>query len=1314
LAGLSAQVRQPAPVVSLQVIEGADLRFAHVPLGEGASHIRVSHIVEDNRGFLWFGTQDGLKRYDGYRSRQYRHDPGNPNSLGGNFIAGLCKDRSGKLWISSSWYLDRYDPTTETFTHIPIAPQRADSYISHINQDRDGMLWLATNHGVVRLDPATLKTVVFQHQPNNPTSLSNDAVSYTFEEKDGTFWVATNESLEIFDRLTGKVTGRIPMEGPFPAHQPGPIELFEDHSGVLWVVYPSGNGLAAVDRRAHRLTHYSFNAAGSEDSLFTGVRAIYEDADGMLWLGTNSSGLLKFDRTRNTVWRYRNSPSDPYTLSADRADALFEDHEGDLWIGTTGGGVNRVARKPLPFRRYGNEPSMPGGLTTVSTVYEDSQGILWVGSRGALNRIDRKTGQITLYRSAGGPGNISSNYVLSVIEDRSGYLWFGTWGGGLDRFDRRTGRFKVYRHDPLDPQSLSQDTVNALFIDRNGALWAGSESGLNRLDPETGRFSVYRTGGGVEDNYRDIAEDPDGALWLSTWGTGLRRFDPATGRFTVYRHTPGIAGSLSSDQVSAIFIDHTGVVWVGTESGLNRLDRATGAFTAYYERDGLSNGNVNGILEDEHGDLWLGTSNGLSRFNPRDRTFRNYYASDGLWVSEFYGAKVAWKSPRGEMFFCSYTGLTSFFPNQVEDNLYIPPVVLTDFQIFGKPVPIGGDSPLKQSISVTDSLVLSHRQNIFSFEFSALSYASPERNRYRYRLEGLETDWNETDSSRRSATYTTLAPGEYVFRVQGSNNRGVWNEKGAEVRIRILPPWWATWWFRLGLGAFVVLSAGSAYYVRLRGIQARNRELTMLVEQRTAELTVAKERAEVANEAKSTFLASVSHDLRTPLNGILGYAQLLKRDQGMTNQQRTGLDVIERSGEHLLTLIDDILDLSRIEAGRLVLHPTPIHLPTYLAAIGDLIRIKAAPKGLQFVWNPPANLPNWVQADANRLEEILLNLLDNAVKFTDRGRVELRVEVLAGPEQVQPASGPPTVRLRFEVEDTGAGLSGQQLAVIFEPFVQAGDASRRKGGAGLGLAISRRLAQAMGGEFQVRSEPGRGSVFGFELAVPLVEDAAAPSPDEVVVGYSGPRKKVLIVDDLPEDRALLADLLGRLGFEAAEAANGEEAVDRAVAFHPDLVVSDNRMQAAGGLEAIRRLRKSPEFHDVAMIAISASAADSDAARCREAGANVFVPKPVEFGRLLREVGALLDLTWNYQGRETAREAESGGALVAPPPDELAILHELALMGNMRKIRERADHVAELDERYRPLAGRLRKLAQEFQSKEIVLLVEACMKREQHP
>jgi PAS domain S-box-containing protein len=823
-----AQTSQTDTPIRLPIADGTDLRFAHISFGEGPSHARISDIVEDDQGFLWFGTQDGLRRYDGYRAREYRHDPGNPNSVSGNFIMALFKDRSGKIWVASNEYLDRYDPAMEVFQHYQGAS--FEGQILNIDQDHQGMIWLATDKGLIRLNPTTGAVTRYQHVAGDTNSLSSDHVSSTFEEKDGTFWVATADSLDIFDRKTGRVTQHVPLQGTFPLQLAGPIHLYEDHSGVLWVILPTGGGLAIVDRRAGKLIHYATTETTSENTLLTGVRSIHEDEDGTLWLGTQSNGLLKIDKQRSRFVRYRNNPTDPDSLSANRVDSLYEDHEGGIWVGTAGGGVNRFARRPLPFQRYRFEHwnRHTPALDTLSTVYVDSRSILWIATIGALERIDRKTGQSTSYRISGGPGQASNTFITSIAEDQSGHLWFGTYGGGLIRHDPRNGQFKVYRHHPADPQSLPNDVVPTVLVDRKGVVWAATLGGVAALDPRTERFRNYQAAGESGTLYRAMAEASDGAIWLGTWDSGVRRLDPASGQFTIYMQDPGRAGSLSSNQVNALCIDHSGTLWVATASGLNRFDPATRNFTIYDERDGLPNGNVNGILEDDNGNLWLSTSNGLSRFDPRVHKFMDYSVSDGLPGNEFYGSNAGFKSRTGEMYFCSRTGLTTFFPESVVNNPYIPPVVLTDFQIFGKPVPVGGNSPLRQSISITNSLTLTHAQNVFSFEFSALSYASPERNRYRYRLEGLEDKWNETGGARRFVTYTTLAPGKYVFRVQGSNNRGVWNEQGIRLAITILPPWWSTWWFRLTAAVLLLALAWSAYYLRVRRVERRNRELTRL------------------------------------------------------------------------------------------------------------------------------------------------------------------------------------------------------------------------------------------------------------------------------------------------------------------------------------------------------------------------------------------------------------------------------------------------------------------------------------------------------
>jgi ligand-binding sensor domain-containing protein/signal transduction histidine kinase len=838
--GYSSDTDTRTHPVRLPVTEGKDIRFTHLSSEQGLLQSNFAQILQDDRGFIWFGAMVGLRRYDGYHFKEYRHDPGNPNGLSGNTISALYKDSSGKLWIGTDTGLDQYNPTTDRITHYASDPRTTgiDGPVFDINQDRKGTIWLATTRGLCRLDPATGRTVRYQHEPSDSSSVMDSQVKSTFEEKDGTFWVAMRTGLDIFDRDKGKVTRHFPVPS-----ENRRTSLFEDHAGVLWAILSASNGLAVVDRRTNRVTQYSFK---DNSEHFSGVGAIHEDGDGTLWLGTRSNGLLKLDRNRKEFVRYRNDPSDPDSLSADQVSALFEDREGNIWVATPAG-VDRFSRRHLPFRTYRHEPDNPnsldGGLP--QSVFEDSRGILWVGALTALNRIDRRTGRFTFYRGSG-PGSLSGPFE-SIAEDRTGSLWFGSGSEGLNRFDERTGRFKAYRHNPADPHSLSQDNVASLLVDHKGILWAGTMDGLNAFDPETERFRVYRASAVGPNHYRVMAEDSQGTLWLGTLSSGLHHLEPATGQFTIYRHQTEVAGNLSSDLVNAICIDHSGIIWVGTQSGLNRFDPATRTFTIYDERDGLPSNNVNGILEDERGNLWLGTSNGLSRFDPRGKTFVNYDASDGIPRNDFYGKTAGWKSPSGEMFFNSYGGVLAFFPEKVVDNSYIPSVALTDFQLFGKPAPIGGDSPLQQSITVTNSLTLTHTQNVFSLEFSVLSYANPERNRFRYKLEGLETGWNEVPGTHRLVTYTTLPAGDYVLRVQGATNRGVWNDKGVALRLRILPPWWSTWWFRSLAAALVLLSLGSVHHFRLQNIERR---FNMRLEERVGE------RTRIARELHDTLLQS--------------------------------------------------------------------------------------------------------------------------------------------------------------------------------------------------------------------------------------------------------------------------------------------------------------------------------------------------------------------------------------------------------------------------------------------------------------------------
>ena len=504
--------------------------------------------------------------------------------------------------------------------------------------------------------------------------------------------------------------------------------------------------------------------------------------------------------------------------------SLFADREGGIWAGLDGTGPTRFATRPSLFKKTPHD----FGITNykdqgyVESIYEDRQGVLWMGTSEGLNRIDRKAGRYTSHRFPR-PGVFIN--AITIREDRSGSLWVGTYDQGLLHFDGRTGQIKTYRHNPADPNSLSNDIVPRLLVAHDGTLWAATWDGLNRFDASTGHFKTYRpVPQGSNPLYLELAEDREGKLWLGTHSSGLHRFDPATGQLTIYEHDINRQGSLSDNRVNSVFFDHTGGMWVGTQNGLDKFEPQTGTFTIYGERDGMAGAVVSCILEDGRGRLWMNTNQGVSSFDPLRKRFNNYTSADGLPGADLTGWGACFKRADGEMFFGGFSGATAFYPDKVTDSVYVPPVVLTDFRLSGTEVEVGAGSPLRKSITYANALTLSHKQNMFSLEFSALSYSNPATNRYRYKLERLDSQWHEAGSEQRLVNYTTLPVGIYMFRVQGATSQGPWSEPGAALRIEILPPWWGTWWFRAMAAAAFLFSAGGLYHIRVGSIEQHYRE----------------------------------------------------------------------------------------------------------------------------------------------------------------------------------------------------------------------------------------------------------------------------------------------------------------------------------------------------------------------------------------------------------------------------------------------------------------------------------------------------------
>jgi ligand-binding sensor domain-containing protein/signal transduction histidine kinase len=830
------------------ITDATDRIFVPVSAGREITHAVVGQIIEDNQGFLWFATRDGLLRYDGYRVRPYdpyansAPDAGNPEQccptlsvIPGVSRFHLLKDASGKIWIGGDGSLHQYDSLTDRIRSLSLPPGEIQGFVRDIYQDRQGMIWLATSHGLVRFNQQTGETKDFLHQDGDADTLGSNQVRAALESRDGVFWVATNSSVELFDRQTGKVFKRFSLRNPMqkPPTTGNPyVRLLEDKSGTIWVA-SARDGLAFMTPARTTLTFVGLDSDLRPES---GAWAILEDRSGAIWIGSER-GLLRLDRDRRRLTRYRNNPTDSTSLPADWVLALYEDREDGIWVGTANGGAARFSESQIPFRRYRTaEFGGDLGQNYIFAAYESSDGSVWVGGKGAIYRVDLLTGR---YLTTSIPEYAD---VRAITEDRAGQLWLAMLGGSFFRLDPSTGKFTTYKHGLRTSRGCANNEVRAFWVDHRGQLWVGAADTLCNYDPLRDQFRAYQATSPGLNEIQAISEDSHGLLWIGSNHFGLYRFDPATATFTAFRHSD-LAGSLSNDVVLSVFADHSGTLWVGTANGLNKLDRKTDRFVSYRETDGLPSNIINGIVEDASGDLWITTSYGLSHFKPRSGTSYNYYQSDGV----FDDLTGAWKGRSGHIFFGSSSGLTVLSPTVIEERHFAPRAVLTDFKISDQSVPIGADAPLKQSISVTKAITLGYNQNTFSFEFAALSYVDPERTRYRYRLDPLENKWNEVANAQNVARYPLIAPGEYVFRVEAWTPRGTWTEPGAEVRIVILPPWWSTWWFRLAAVAAVLLTALLLYRLRLHQVAGR---LNLAFEERLAE------RTRIARDFHDTLLQS--------------------------------------------------------------------------------------------------------------------------------------------------------------------------------------------------------------------------------------------------------------------------------------------------------------------------------------------------------------------------------------------------------------------------------------------------------------------------
>lgn len=1025
-----------SPVLRAQ--SSGTIGFRRLSVDDGLSQSAVMCIAQDQEGFFWFGTQDGLNKYDGYAFTVFRRIPGDTSSLSDNYITSLLADTNGTLWIGTySGGVNRLHLRSGTIRRYRL---RSDSLVSRgsnsvqsLAKAPSGGLWVATwGGGLDRLDPQTGTWTHVRHETGHDSSLAGERATAIALDRNGSLWLGTWDGLHRYDPAGGFLK-RCPATPASSIEEKKIMSVYAGSDGAIWYGTFAA-GLFRLDPESSSLSRYTTTGAEGQRLSSMSVRSITEDAQGRLWIGTWEGGIDLLDRRTDRIEVLRSGP--PPALGANQVFCLLRDRRQGLWAGTDGGGVNHYDAARFKFRHLRYEPGNPGALSKpiVRALCEDRTGHVWVGlEEGFLNCLDTRTGELV----SGRLPNVSSRpagtrTILAILEDSDGYLWVGTDGEGLHRLDPSRKSWRAIRFPRGRDEIVGPDHVIALNETKDGALWIGTlGGGLIRMDrhslEQTRYMRTSRTASNqLTGNYvYSLMEDRAGRIWVGTWGAGISVLDPRAGSFKTYQHDEADPHSLAQNSVLAFHEDARGIIWAATlGGGLDAFDPSTETFAHVTEADGLPNNVINGILEDSAGNLWLSTNRGVCRFNPAARSFRNYDVGDGLQSMEFnQGAFCGGRD--GAMYFGGINGLNTFRPATLPLDSLPPPVRITRCAVFDRPLTIPDQSR---------GLELSYDQNFISFEFTALDFTAPEKNTYRYMMEGVDRDWVSC-GTRRYASYTSLPGGDYVFRVRASNSDGVWNLTGTALVIHVAPPIWETAWFRVLALALLLGSLVAVYRRRIRQLE-RERRLQSEFSRKLNE-SQETERKRVAGELHD----GLGQELLTVKNTLARIAE----DQPPSARGR--LVEVENAVQRAIE------DVRHISAD---LHPHMLERLGLTRTIESTIRRISDAACLKIVSSVEPIDGLLQPSEEIDFYRIIQEALTNVVKHSNASQCS--VQVKRAPSQIH-----------LMVQDDGRG---------FEP-----DAVATSETAGLGLVNMAERVRLLRGDMEIRSAPGSGSTLLFHFPI---------------------------------------------------------------------------------------------------------------------------------------------------------------------------------------------------------------------------------------